>query len=226
MNTFQRYRKWVENIESKYGDHAFKSVNVTFLDGTNFNEYYSALFSGKDTFKKERNIYRTPFQLERDRIISSSLFQRLSEKTQLFTSEKESLTENRLTHTLKVMQISRSIGRGLELNEDLIEAIALGHDIGHPPFAHIGEEALREWLTSEFQTPQTTLSNGKDKSIFEGIPRNILTEIKKYFTFGNDPQENFFMHGRQGFRLLVLKRKEDKREYFDAGYRFLKFMKR
>jgi predicted deoxyguanosinetriphosphate triphosphohydrolase len=212
MDDFEKYESWVENVESKYADYAFRSTDVVYLDGTTFEEYYSHIFRSDDTFNKERNIYRTPFQLERDRILSLPLFQRLAEKTQLFTIEKENLTENRLTHTLKVMQISRSIARGLGLNEDLVEALALGHDIGHPPFAHIGEEALNEWLTQEFKTGQTTLSKGTI-SAFRGIPKDILKEVKIYFTFGNDPREKLFMHGRQGFRLLVLKRKEEKRDH-------------
>lgn len=212
MNDLERYISWVKDTESKYGDHAFKSTDVVFLDGTTFEEYYSQIFTSDDIFNKQRNIYRTPLQLERDRIISLPLFQRLADKTQLFTAERENLTENRLTHTLKVMQISRSIARGLKLNEDLVEAIALGHDIGHPPFAHIGEEALNEWLDQEFKTRQKTLTE-ENASAFKGIPKDRLASIRKYFTFGNDQKEKFFMHGRQGFRLLVLKRKEEKRDY-------------
>jgi dGTP triphosphohydrolase len=214
MDKFEEYEARVNEIESRYADCAFKSVNVKFLDGTTFNEHYSRIFRSKDIFTQQRNRYRTPFQLERDRILSSSLFQRLSGKTQLLTStyEKRILMENRLTHTLKVMQIARSICRGLKLNEDLVEVIALGHDIGHPPFAHIGEKALEEWIKEKFTSKQKSLSES-DIPILNNIRSEYRDKVKEYFTFGNDPKEKFFMHGRQGFRLLVLKRKVEKRDY-------------
>lgn len=216
MTEFEQYKKWVETIENKYGEYAFKSINVKFLDGTSFDEYYSAIFSSQDLFNKDRNKYRTPFQIERDRILYSPLFTRLLHKTQLFTAERIGFAESRLTHTLKVMQIGRSISRGLKLNEDLVEAITLGHDIGHPPFAHIGEQALDEWLEARLspKTPQQHLPLIKpDKEILNKIEPKYQDKVNKYFLLGNDPTEKFFMHGRQSFRLLVLKRKAETREY-------------
>lgn len=87
---------------------------------------------------------RTCFQRDRDRILHSKAFRRLKHKTQVFIDPAGDHFRTRLTHTLEVSQIARSIGRALRLNEDLIEAIALGHDLGHPPFGHAGEEALDE----------------------------------------------------------------------------------
>jgi len=87
---------------------------------------------------------RAEFQHDRDRIIHSRAFRRLMHKTQIFNANKGEHYRNRLTHTLEVMQIGRSIGRLLNLNEDLIEAIALGHDLGHTPFGHTGERKLNE----------------------------------------------------------------------------------
>ncbi|MBT9130186.1 MAG: Deoxyguanosinetriphosphate triphosphohydrolase-like protein [candidate division WS2 bacterium] len=87
---------------------------------------------------------RTAFQRDRDRIIHSKSFRRLIHKTQVFLSPEGDHYRTRLTHTLEVMQISRTISRCLKLNEDLTEAISLGHDLGHPPFGHAGEEALNE----------------------------------------------------------------------------------
>src|SRR5436189_3709191 len=90
--------------------------------------------------------YRGPFQRDRDRIVHSSAFRRLSGKMQVFTGDMGDYHRTRLTHTHEVASIARTIGRALRLNEDLVEALALFHDIGHPPFGHAGEDALNECL--------------------------------------------------------------------------------
>lgn len=87
---------------------------------------------------------RTDFQRDRDRIIHSKSFRRLKHKTQVFIDPEEDHYRTRLTHTLEVAQIARTVSRALRLNEDLTEAIALGHDLGHTPFGHAGEQALDE----------------------------------------------------------------------------------
>lgn len=87
---------------------------------------------------------RTAFQRDRDRILHTKSFRRLMHKTQVFIAPAGDHFRTRLTHTLEVTQIARTIGRALRLNEDLVEAIALGHDLGHTPFGHAGEEALAE----------------------------------------------------------------------------------
>lgn len=88
--------------------------------------------------------FRTAYQRDRDRIIHCNAFRRLQHKTQVFLAPMGDHYRTRLTHTLEVAQIARSLARGLQLNEDLTEAIALGHDLGHTPFGHAGERALRE----------------------------------------------------------------------------------
>jgi dGTPase len=85
---------------------------------------------------------RTPFQRDRDRIVHCKAFRRLKHKTQVFVAPEGDHYRTRLTHTLEVTQISRTVARALRLNEDLVEAIGLGHDVGHPPFGHIGEMVL------------------------------------------------------------------------------------
>lgn len=93
--------------------------------------------------------YRGPYQRDRDRIIHSSAFRRLSQKTQVFTGEMGDYHRTRLTHTLEVSSIARTVARALRLNEDLVEALALAHDLGHPPFGHSGEEVLDECLKND-----------------------------------------------------------------------------
>lgn len=91
--------------------------------------------------------YRTAFQRDRDRIIHSKAFRRLKDKTQVFVAPEGDHYRTRLTHTLEVSAVSRTVARALGLNEDLVEAIAMGHDLGHAPFGHAGESALNAVLT-------------------------------------------------------------------------------
>jgi dGTPase len=90
--------------------------------------------------------YRGPYQRDRDRILHSAAFRRLSHKTQVFTGEMGDYHRTRLTHTLEVASIARTIARALRFNEDLVEALAMAHDLGHPPFGHSGEEVLDQCL--------------------------------------------------------------------------------
>lgn len=100
--------------------------------------------------EEEPSFLRTDFQRDRDRIVHSKAFRRLSHKTQVFIAPSGDHYMTRLTHTLLVSQIARTISRALNLNEDLTESIALGHDLGHTPFGHTGEEVLNELLPGGF----------------------------------------------------------------------------
>ncbi len=100
---------------------------------------------------------RTEFQRDRDRILYSKAFRRLKHKTQVFLAPTGDHYRTRLTHTLEVAQIARTIARALRLNEDLTEAIALGHDLGHTPFGHAGEKVLNELLPSGFRHHEQSL---------------------------------------------------------------------
>jgi dGTPase len=95
--------------------------------------------------------FRTDFQRDRDRIVHSKAFRRLMHKTQVFLSPEGDHYRTRLTHTLEVVQIARSIARALQLNEDLTEAIAMGHDLGHTPFGHSGEEILNDIMEDGYK---------------------------------------------------------------------------
>ncbi|MCA9241710.1 MAG: deoxyguanosinetriphosphate triphosphohydrolase [Planctomycetales bacterium] len=90
--------------------------------------------------------YRSPYQRDRDRVVHCSAFRRLSHKTQVFTGELGDYHRSRLTHTMEVASVARTVARALSANEDLVEALALAHDIGHPPFGHAGEDLLDERL--------------------------------------------------------------------------------
>ncbi len=108
-------------------------------------------------YNEEKCEIRTVYQRDRDRIIHSKAFRRLKHKTQVFLSPEGDHFRTRLTHTLEVSQISRTIARALRLNEDLTEAIALGHDLGHTPFGHCGEEALNEIHKDGFKHNEQSL---------------------------------------------------------------------
>ena len=104
---------------------------------------------GRKKFEEKCNL-RTDFQRDRDRVIHSKAFRRLKHKTQVFLSPELDHYRTRLTHTLEVAQIARTVARALRLNEDLTEAIALAHDLGHTPFGHAGERAINDLASFEF----------------------------------------------------------------------------
>ncbi|NOS67880.1 MAG: dNTP triphosphohydrolase [Candidatus Peribacteraceae bacterium] len=132
---------------------------------------------------------RFPFQRDRDRIIHAQAFRRLQGKTQVFVAGEGDHYRTRLTHTMEVAQLSRDIARTLSLNEDLAECIALAHDLGHPPFAHMGEEALNAWIQKHGMTFEhndqslrvvTLLEEHSSTSAGLNLNREVLDGLKKH----------------------------------------------
>ncbi len=122
---------------------------------------------------------RTPFQRDRDRILHSKPFRRLKGKTQVFIDPAGDHYRTRMTHTLETTGIARGVARALRLNEDLVEAIGLGHDTGHPPFGHAGEEALDQALQARFgrhfRHNEQSLRIAEDLNLTEEVRDGILT---------------------------------------------------
>lgn len=131
----------------------------TLLNERNTLSEYAMLCEntrGRQSFEPECPV-RTAYQRDRDRIIHCAAFRRLMHKTQVFLAPDSEHYRTRLTHTLEVSQIARTIAVGLGLNEDLTEAIALGHDLGHTPFGHAGERALNEVMPGGFKHYEQSL---------------------------------------------------------------------
>ena len=128
-------------------------------------------------FSEEENDLRTCYQRDADRITHSKSFRRLMHKTQVFLSPEGDHYRTRMTHTLEVARIARTICRGLQLNEDLAEAAALGHDLGHTPFGHAGERALSQMLGHPFRHNEQSL-RVVDKLEHSGDGLNLTYEVR------------------------------------------------
>lgn len=141
-----------------------------------------AMFSNesKGRFNKEKynHSYRLNFQRDRDKILHSKFFRRLKGKTQVFLSPIGDHYRTRLTHTLEVSQIARTIAKALRLNEDLTEAIALGHDLGHTPFGHMGERALRDLLPNGFHHAKQSQRIAQFMNLSVEVIEGILKHTK------------------------------------------------
>ncbi|MDK2896692.1 MAG: dGTPase [Candidatus Atribacteria bacterium] len=140
---------------------------------------------------------RNCFQRDRDRIIHSKSFRRLKHKSQVFLSPEGDHYRTRLTHTLEVTQIARTVARALRLNEDLVEAISLGHDLGHTPFGHAGEDALDEILPTGFKHNEQSL-RVVDYLEREGAGLNLTFEVR----------EGILKHSKTHSRTLVFSQSE------------------
>ncbi|MFO7753133.1 MAG: deoxyguanosinetriphosphate triphosphohydrolase [Desulfobacteraceae bacterium] len=161
----------------------FQGREKSFLSG------YAALSSvtrGRVVPENDCSI-RTPYQMDRDRIVYSNSFRRLKHKTQVFLSPLGDHYRTRLTHTLEVSEIARNIARALRMNEDLAEAIALGHDLGHTPFGHGGETALKEIFSADFSHSDQSLrvvdvldNKGKGLNLTREVRDGILKHSKGF----------------------------------------------
>jgi dGTPase len=136
------------------------------LENSNLADYATRSASAHRDRPEEPSPTRAAFALDRDRIVHSKAFRRLKHKTQVFLAPVGDHYRTRLTHTLEVTQIGRAMARGLRLNEDLVEAMAMGHDVGHTPFGHIGEELLGKFLPDGFR------HNEQSVRIVEAIEKN------------------------------------------------------
>ncbi|MFA5264840.1 MAG: dNTP triphosphohydrolase [Opitutaceae bacterium] len=200
------------------------------------NRFYNAFDS--ETFGGPRKVdYRTPFQIDRDRIIHAHAFRKLQSKTQVFLSGEYDFYRTRLTHSMEVAQIGRSIchyllSRGAPLKEDfqidsdLVEAVCLAHDLGHPPFGHSGERTLQElmlpWggfegnaqtlhlLTSTmFQNQSGTRGMLPSRGLLDGV----LKYKKLFREFPSPPSNHFLYDPQESVRDFVFRRGEDSRRY-------------
>src|SRR4030043_316252 len=140
---------------------------------------------------EEPSSLRTDFQRDRDRIIYSNAFRRLKHKTQVFIAPLGDHYVTRLTHTLEVSQIARTISRALNLNEDLTEAIALGHDLGHTPFGHVGEQVLNELFPGGFKHNEQSL-RVVDLLEKDGQGLNLTWEVR----------DGILNHSKSGIEIL------------------------
>ena len=146
-----------------------------------FWERATPSYPAKRRVEEASSEVRTPFQRDRDRIVHSKAFRRLKHKTQVFIAPEGDHYRTRLTHTLETGCIARTVSRALGLNEDLTEAIGLGHDLGHPPFGHIGEEALDRALNE--RTDRRFRHNEHSLRIVEVLERggeglNLTDEVR------------------------------------------------
>lgn len=169
----------LEELENSLSKFAIKSINT----------------KGRD-HQELKCDFRTDFQRDRDRIIHSKAFRRIKHKTQVFIAPRGDHYVTRLTHTLEVAQIARTISRALNLNEDLTEAIALGHDVGHTPFGHIGEDELGKLIPEGFR------HNHQSVRIFERLEKegkglNLTWEVRHGILHHSKPRGDFLSNVKE-----------------------------
>ena len=172
----------------------------------NYKENYLKQYATKSIntkgriYKEQETSIRTPYQRDRDRIIHSSSFRRLKHKTQVFVNTEGDHYRTRLTHSMEVSQIARTLARYLKLNEDLSETLSLSHDLGHTPFGHAGEEILSQCMNSyggfdhNIQTLRIVTKIEKKYYKFNGL--NLTIETLDGLMKHNGPIKNFINYRR------------------------------
>lgn len=171
-----------------------KSEELVLIDQAAF----SSKSRGRERIEKNDEV-RTCFMVDRDRIIHSKSFRRLKHKTQVFIKTWGDHYRTRLTHTLEVAQIAKTIGKGIGLNQDLIEAIALGHDIGHVAFAHSGEEVLNELLPNGFRHNENSvrvLKRIEKQGNGLNLCHEVLDGILHHSGFTNNTKSAYTLEGQ------------------------------
>ncbi len=201
----EEYRKDYEEAKAEWACHYTDGCRHTFVQSNHI----------------DRLGYRTEFQRDRDDVIYSASFRQLAHKRQMYSSPGTSSFYNRLTHTLIVSQIARSLAKGLKLDEHLTEAIALGHDLGHSPYGHSGEDGINDYVNSilfpkvyeekndevsdmviaekyklEFGLQQPQMFDDTGKIAFS------LEDLQELFHCRPEIDSNVFTHNNQGFRIV------------------------
>ena len=172
--------------------HAFEA-RVRELEETALSPLAVRSYETRGRIRSEEECtVRTPFQRDRDRIVHSKPFRRLKQKTQVFIDPDGDHYRTRMTHTLETTAISRVVARALRLNEDLTEAIGLGHDMGHPPFGHAGEAALDEALQARFG--RRFRHNEQSLAIAERL--NLTAEVRNGILTHTGPDEPETLEGK------------------------------
>jgi dGTPase len=165
-------------MRTDVGDTTFERHVRVLEEGLSPFAVHSYETRGREREEEECGV-RTPFQRDRDRIVHSKPFRRLKGKTQVFIDPAGDHVRTRMTHTLETTAISRVVARALRLNEDLVEAIGLGHDMGHTPFGHAGEDALDEVLNERFgrrfRHNEQSLRIGRSLNLTHEVCDGILT---------------------------------------------------
>lgn len=172
--------------------------NYYSFEGIHLSKFAVASSSTKGRISEESrdsNDIRTPFMRDRDRIIHSKAFRRLMHKTQCFLSPEGDHYRTRLTHTLEVSQIARTVARALNLNEDLTEAAALGHDLGHTPFGHAGERILNDLCPEGFRHNEQSLRT-VDVLEKDGRGLNLTYEVRNAIVCHTGDTEADTIEGR------------------------------
>ncbi len=182
------------------GDVALSfEARIRALEAEQLSPLATPSYPARRAQTEEPCLLRTPFQRDRDRIVHSKSFRRLTHKTQVFIAPEGDHYRTRLTHTLETCGISRTVARALRLNEDLTEAIGYGHDLGHPPFGHTGEQALDEVLQARFG--RRFRHNEQSLRVVERLERggrglNLTDEVRDGILRHTGPAEPSTLEGK------------------------------